>query len=204
MARAFLIGFVLLFGMALYALSPFRAAWVLREAIKTADTATIERKVEWDSVRKSFRASIAGNANLLPEATHLGETVRPTIWQRVKSAFGSTMLDRFVESYITPEGLPQLMRYRRMWNGTVKGSTDEEDKLEFTERVKLFYRRILRAEFQSPTRIEIEMADRHQPGRRYISTMELYGFEWKLTTLRVVGGPVKTGIDTKRRLVSIP
>jgi hypothetical protein len=204
MARATLIGFLLLVGATLYVLSPFRAAWVLREAIKAGDTATIERKVEWDRVRKSFRASIAGNASLLPEATELGEAVKPTIWQRVKSAFGATMLDRFIESYITPEGLPQLMRYHKMWNGTMKGSQDDEDKLELAERIKRFYRRILRAEFRSLTSIEIEMADRHRPGRRYISTMELHGFEWKLASLRVVSAPAMTGIDTKRQLVSIP
>lgn len=173
-----------------YVASPFVAAWGLREAIKTADTATLERKVIWASVRTSLRASIAGNAQLMPEVTEAGERIRPSMWQRVKAAFGQSMLDRFIESYVTPEGLPKLFRYRKTWNGTVKGETDDEDRLDFFERAKSFYRRMSRAEFKSLTRIEIEMTDKFAPDRRYVSVMELHGTEWKLAELRIVGGAV--------------
>ncbi len=180
-----------------YVLSPFIAAQSLREAIKAGDTATIERKVIWDSVRSSLRASISANSKLLPEAAEAGERVRPTLWQRVKTAFGQSMLDRFIESYVTPEGLPKLFRYRNKWNGTVKGETDDEDKLDFFERAKAFYGRLSRAEFKSPTRIEIEIRDRFQPDRRYVSTMELHGFEWKLAELRILG-PVSPQTGPRR------
>jgi hypothetical protein len=170
-----------------YVLSPFVAAVGLREAIKAGDTATIERRVIWERVRASLRASIAESSRLLPEATQAAERVRPTMWQRVKTAFGQSMVDRFIESYVTPEGLPKLFRYRNTWNGTVKGHVDDEDKLDALERVKAFYRRLARAEFKSPGRIEIEMIDRFQPDRRYVSTLELHGFEWKLAELRIVG-----------------
>ena len=129
---------VLLLGSTLYIASPFWAAWSLREAIKAGDTATIDRKVVWDGVRASLRASISDSAQLLPEATEAGERVPPTMWQRVKTAFGQSMLDRFIESYVTPEGLPKLFRYRKTWNGTVKGATDDEDKGDFFERAKAF------------------------------------------------------------------
>ncbi len=176
-----------------YVLSPFVAAWNLREAIKTSDTATLERKVVWSSVRSSLRASLAANSKLLPEVNEAGERLRPTLWQRVKTAFGQSMLDRFVESYVTPEGLPKLFRYRNKWNGTVKGEVDEDDKLEFFERAKAFYRRLHRAEFSSLTRIEIEMLDKFDPDRRYVSVMELHGVEWKLAELRIIGGSAKAG-----------
>ena len=178
----------LLLTAAAYAASPFVAAWNLREAIKAGDTATIERKVVWDSVRATLRASIAGNAQLLPEAVEAGERVKPTVWQRVKSAFGQSMLDRFIESYVTPEGLPKLFRYRRTWNDKVKGQADDEAHLDGFERAKAFYRRLSRAEFKSPTRIEIEMIDKAIPDRRYRTVLELHGFEWKLAELHVIGG----------------
>jgi len=184
MRRVLLAGFLLLALGAGYIVSPFVAAYSLREAIKAGDTATIERKVIWPSVRESLRASIAGHKQLLPEANELGERIRPTMWQRVKMAFGASMLDRFIETYVTPEGLPKLFRYRRMWNENVKGAASE-DELPFSERAKMFYRRIVRAEFQSPTRVEIEIADRDSPDRRYVSVMELHGTEWKLAQLSV-------------------
>lgn len=177
-------GFLVLALGAGYVASPFVAAYSLREAIKAGDTATIERKVLWPSVRESLRASIAKHKQLLPEANELGERIRPTVWQRIKTAFGASMLDRFIETYVTPEGLPKLFRYRRMWNENVKGAASE-DELPFSERAKMFYRRIVRAEFQSPTRVEIEIADRDSPDRRYVSVMELHGTEWKLAQLSV-------------------
>ena len=187
-----------------YVLSPFVAAWNLREAIKAGDTATLERKVIWGSVRSSLRASIASNAALLPELNQAGERLRPTLWQRVKAAFGQSMVDRFVESYVTPEGLPKLFRYRKTWNGTVKSEPDEEEHLDFFERAKAFYARLSRAEFSSPSRIEIEMIDRFAPDRRYVSVMELHGFEWKLTGLRIVGGATRTGgIRMARDLIGV-
>lgn len=204
MGRIFAAVFLLLVAAAGFVVSPFVAAWNLREAIKSADTSTIERKVVWDSVRASLRASIASNSALLPEASEAGERVRPTLWQRVKAAFGQSMLDRFIESYVTPEGLPKLFRYRKTWNGTVKGETDDEDKLEFFERAKAFYRRLSRAEFKSPTRIEIEMTDKFQPDRRYVSVMELHGFEWKLAELRIIGAaPARGGTRVARDLIGV-
>lgn len=184
MRRVLFAGFLVLALGAGYILSPFVAAYTLREAIKAGDTATIERKVVWPTVRETLRASIAKHRQLLPEANELGERVKPTMWQRVKMAFGASMLDRFIESYVTPEGLPKLFRYRRMWSENVKGAANE-DILPFSERAKMFYRRIVRAEFKSPTRVEIEIADQDSPDRRYLSVMELHGTEWKLAELSV-------------------
>ena len=204
MGRIIAVALLLLLTGAGYAASPFVAAWSLREAIKSGDTATIERKVVWDSVRASLRASIAGNAQLLPEAVEVGERIKPTMWQRVKSAFGQSMLDRFIESYVTPEGLPKLFRYRKAWNGTVKGQTDDEEKLDVLERARAFYKRMSRAEFKSPTRIEIEMVDRFAPDRRYLSVMELHGFEWKLAELRIFGGKANPAeVRTARDLIGV-
>ena len=169
-----------------YAASPIYAAWSLREAIKSNDIPTIERKVVWDSVRASLRASIAGNAQLLPEVNEVGERIRPTMWQRVKTAFGQSMLDRFIESYVTPEGLPKLFRYRSTLNATARRAAEEEERLDVLERAKVFYRRLSRAEFKSPSRIEIEMIDRLRPDRRYVTVMELHGFEWKLAELHIL------------------
>ncbi len=195
---------VLFLGCATFVASPFWAAWSLREAIKAGDTATIERKVVWDGVRTSLRASIASNTQFLPEATQAGENVRPSMWQRVKAAFGQSMLDRFIESYVTPEGLPKLFRYRKTWNGTVKGETDDEDKGDFFERAKVFYSRMSRAEFTSLTRIEIEMTDKFAPDRRYVSVMELHGTEWKLAELRIIGGMPKPGaMRTARDVIGV-
>ena len=207
MSRIVAVIFLLLLGGIGYAASPFLAAWELREAIKAGDTATIERKVIWSSVRSTLRSSIAGNAQLLPEAQEVTERVQPTVWQRVKAAFGQSMVDRFIESYVTPEGLPKLFRYRKTWNGTVKGEIDDEDTGEFFQRAKVFYRRMSRAEFKSPTRIEIEMTDKNAPDRRVVTVMELHGIEWKLAELHIIGAPKigpRASARMPRDMMSVP
>jgi len=184
--RRLLLCAILLAAIAgLYAASPFRAAWVLREAIREGDRATIERKVEWDSVRASLKASLAQHTQLLQEGTAAGAEIRPTVWQRVKSAMGATMLDRFIETYVTPDGLPKLYSYRKLWNEKVKGAPDE-GQLTLAERFVRLSARVKRIGFRSLGRVEIEVADRNVPERRYVSQMELAGIEWKLVSVRVV------------------
>ena len=74
---------------AAYIASPFWAAWSLREAIRTSDTAVLERKIEWDSVRATLKESLVKHAKLVPEIAADNEAVRPGLWQRVKMAFMS-------------------------------------------------------------------------------------------------------------------
>ena len=175
-----------------YVVSPFWAAWSLREAIRSGDTSTIEQRVEWQSVRSSLKASLAENNQLLVQAQEMGSAIRPTLWQRVKSAFGATVLDRFIETYVTPQGLPQLFRYHRLAREHLPGAVNaaSTDERPWSQRVADFYRRLLRAEFQSLRRVEFEIADRFSPERRIVSVMALIGMRWKLTELRVIApGP---------------
>ena len=180
----FVVVMVVLTLSAGYVASPFVAMWNLREAIKSNDTAAIDSRVVWPSVRESLKASLAKEANLLPFAEAAGGQVRPTLWQRIKGTFGASMLDRFIETYVTPEGLPKLFDYRRTWNESIKGEVPESASR--LERARLIWSRVKRAEFQSLTRLEIEMVDRKVADRRIISVMELDAFTWKLTHLRIV------------------
>lgn len=180
-----------------YVASPFVSAWNLREAIKRGDTASIESRVAWPTVRQTLKTSLASESNLLPMANAAGAAVPPTLWQRVKGAFGASMLDRFIESYVTPEGLPKLFDYRRAWHENVTGEAAQIEATSRIDRFKQFWARIKRAEFLSLTRVEIEVADRKVADRRFISVMELDGLGWKLTGLRVVS------LDAAKRLAEL-
>ncbi len=181
--RLSLVAFVL---ATAYIASPFVAAWNLREAVKAGNVEAVQGRVQWDSVRASLKSSLAKHPELFAEATTAGENVKPTLWQRIKSSFGVTMVDRFIESYVTPEGLPKLFQYRQAWRENVSGDAATLAATPKLERMKDFYDRIKRAEFQSLRRVEIEVQDRKNPERRYVSTMELIDYGWKLTALRVI------------------
>lgn len=180
---------VLLMGGSLYVASPFYAAWSIRQAIKTNDVALLESKVDWTGVRFSLRQSIAEHAQLLPAAIREGRKVRPTMWQRIKAVFGANMLDRFMDRYITPAGLPKLYRMKYGYRTRVTGLPRDET-IPADQRLQSLIQRIHRAEFMSFGRVELEIEDRDQPDRRIVAEMSLSGLEWKLTRLFVKSAPV--------------
>jgi hypothetical protein len=171
---------------AIYIATPFVAAWNLREAVKAGNVEVVKDRVQWDTVRVTLRESLAKHADLFTEAEMVGSEVKPSLWQRMKAAVGGTMMDRFIDTYVTPEGLPKLFKYRQVWRDSVQNDTAETIKLSRLERFKVVYNRVKRAEFLSFTKFEIEMADRKSQTRRYVSVMELIDYQWKLTGLRVI------------------
>lgn len=223
MRLALTFAFVLALAGAAYLASPFYAAYTLDHAVRTSDTATLSRKIDWMGVRKSLRGSIARYADLTPMVRTATQRVRPTIWQRIKSAFGYSMLDRFIDAYVTPEGLPKLRRMReaqirramvsrrrepriarartvgpaalplpersrdgRMSLGAARASTAAAAKPQWLTATVALLRRIRRAEFLSLTELELVIRDRVQKDRYFVTNLELRGFEWILTSVRVM------------------
>ncbi|MEM8973366.1 MAG: DUF2939 domain-containing protein [Pseudomonadota bacterium] len=184
---------VSLMGVSLYVASPFYAAWTIRQAMKTNDVALLKEKVDWVSVRSSLRQSIATHAKLLPVAIAEGRKLRPTMWQRIKAVFGASMLDRFMDQYITPNGLPKLYRLKNGYRTRVTGLPRDE-ATPVALRVQGVVSRIHRAEFKSLSLVELEIEDRDQPDRRIVAEMRLRGFEWKLSRLTVISAPVQNNI----------
>jgi len=180
---------IALMGGSLYVASPFYAAWSIRQAMKTNDVALLKQKVDWTGVRASLRQSIAHHAQLLPAAIAEGRRIRPTMWQRIKAVFGASMLDRFLDRYITPAGLPKLYRLKTGYRTKVTGLPRDET-LPIRQRVDGLLNRLHRAEFKSFDRVELEIADRDQPDRHIVAEMTLTGFEWKLSRLTVKSVPL--------------
>lgn len=175
-----------------YLTSPLLAAYKLRNAMKTGDTPTIERMIAWSSLRASVKSTVAQNAKLLPVAAKVASSVRPTMWQRVRSLFGHSMLDRFIETYITPEGLPKLYDAKTRWHERFKRPklpTVIQAGIVPDQLVRV-WRRIKRAEFKSPFHFILEIEDRHVATRLIKSTfrlsnISLRGFDWKLSEISI-------------------
>ena len=175
-----------------YLTSPLLAAYKLRTAMKTGDANTIERMITWSSLRASVKSTVARNAKLLPIATKVAHGIRPTMWQRVRSMFGHSMLDRFIETYITPDGLPKLYRAKTRWHERFKRPKQPAviQAGIVPDQLIRVWRRIKRAEFKSPFRFILEIEDRHVATRLIKSTFQLSnislrGFDWKLSEISI-------------------
>ena len=175
---------------AAYIASPFVTVWLIREAIRSGDAAYLDQKLEWPTVRETLRASLTEYA--------LGPTAiaapgkpppQPGLWQRFKNNLGRRAVDNMVESYVTPEGLPQLFGMRQFYRENISGDAAAQAARPWHERAAGFWSRIKRAEFHSPSRFEIEIADHNDPSRHYIGLLALRGYEWKLVELRLRAAP---------------
>ena len=175
---------------------PVHSALEIREAIIAGDTATLARKVEWEALRASLKASITPEtiARLMQDP----DRPKPTLWQRIKAVIAPSMADSIIERYVTPDNLPILLGYRRLYRGIARpaeGLKEPQTALAGTwlgggkfDRFASFWARVRRAVFMSPTYFVLEVEDKYRPGRRYVGTLELKGWEWKLTGLTVTGG----------------
>lgn len=178
-----------------YALWPVQSALQIREAVIAGDTQTLSRKIEWDALRASLKTSISPET--VTRLMEDPEAPKPSLWQRIKAVVAPNMVESVIERYVTPEHLPVLLGYRRVYRGTVRaalGLKEPPSALEGTwlegsafDRFASFWSRVRRAVFLSPTRVVLEVEDKYRPGRNWVGTLELRDWEWKLTGLSVVG-----------------
>lgn len=179
-----------------YAVWPVHTALEIREAIIAGDSATLNRKVDWDALRASLKSSISPET--LARLSEDPNAPKPSLWQRIKAAVAPSMAEGVIDRYVTPENLPVLLGYRRIYRGTIQpavGLKEPPTVLAGTwlggtgfDRFASFWTRVRRAVFHSPGRFVLEVEDKYRPERRYVGTLELRGWEWKLTGLSVIGG----------------
>jgi hypothetical protein len=173
---------------------PLHTFLQIRQAMIAGDVATLTRKVEWESVRASLKSSISPETLARLEADP--SSPKATLWQRVKSAVVPSLAGNVIDRYVTPQNLPVLLGYRRLRNTLPMALLPEEPPtvlagtmLQGTsiDRFASFWRRLRHATFHSPGKLVIDIEDKYNTARHYISTLELVGLEWKLTALAISG-----------------
>jgi hypothetical protein len=175
---------VALLAATLYIAAPFATAWFIREAVRNGDSGYLASSIEWGSVRETLKPSIARIALNLPDPEQ-EPAAKPGLWQRLKAYWGQGAVDRMVDKYVTPEGLPQLFTLRKTYRDYVSGDTNEAKTTPLLDRIARAWARVKRAEFTGLTTFEIDMEDKFEPTRLYLGKLELTTLGWKLTELRI-------------------
>lgn len=170
-----------------FAASPLVSAWLIREAVRTGDADYLEHRIEWPAVKETLKVSLMRYALKQPETDPAAPPRKPGLWQRFKTYLGQRAVDKLVESYATPTGLPQLFTYGKTYRAALEAAPDEAESLSRLERMRRFWSRVKRAEFKSVSEFEIELADKHDPERHFVGLLRLDGFGWKLVALSVQG-----------------
>jgi Protein of unknown function (DUF2939) len=183
MKRLLLKALLLTIAIGAYIGAPFVTAWSIREAVRDGNSAYLERAIDWGSVRQTLKPTLSRVALNLPDP-ETQVSVKPGLWQRTKAYWGQGAVNRAIDSYITPEGLPQLFALRKSYRN-VTGAIDDSQTLPVTERIKRAWSRVKRAEFTTLTSFEVDMADKHDENRIYVGKLELTATGWMLTELRI-------------------
>lgn len=168
-----------------YIAAPFATAWSIREAVRTGDSAYLERAIDWPTVRVTLAPSIKQLAlDLPPGEAETVATENLTVWQRVKAYFGGGAINTAIDNYVTPEGFTQLFKMRKAYRDYVSGVPDEST-MPVLERMQRAWARVKRAEFTSFTTFEVDTTDKLDETRLYLAKFEVRGFGWVLKELRV-------------------
>ena len=111
---------------------PFWTALEIKRAIRTGDAATIESRVEWDSVRSSLRESLHQQA---PQEAGRKFGRIPIIQkyvERIAVNYSRPVVDKMVESFGTADGLVRFFSWRETLSTGSLGSTYREECEPFT------------------------------------------------------------------------
>lgn len=168
-----------------YIASPLVTAWSIREAVRNGNSNYLAAAIDWPGVRATLAPSLQRYALDGTTAIRPADgAAKPGLWQRFKAYFGGGVITSAIDSYLTPEGLPQLFQMRKAYRDYVSNGGDES-ALPLMERASRAWKRIKRAEFTGPATFEIDMQDKHEPSRMYLGTLTLGATGWKLTALRM-------------------
>jgi hypothetical protein len=166
---------------------PLAAAWQLRVAVKSGDTAAIEAKVDWTTLRANLKQTVGGNLKEKSANPENGLIKRVLIGTFAPAAAGAV-----IDFTVTPLTLGKVLAGRSLLDdlgmtrqGGAVAATDA-DPADDPAADPLAPRRLRWAFFESPTRFRIEAVDKKMPGKRVVSILALQGVRWKLVDVYYV------------------
>ena len=180
-----------------YAGSAFVAVWDIREALRTADTGVLQRRVDWASVRQGLKATATETRQVMLAMSASAGVVqeRPGLWQRIKSAAAPYFADPLIDRYVTADAAPQIWAWRQTWRQSVRpniGLSEPATPLAATwlggtslDHGLAIARRVDRAAFSSPSRMELEVRDKFVEGRRWRAAFEFRDWSWVLSEVHL-------------------
>lgn len=173
---------ILLGAVLLFLATPLWSAWTVREAIRNGDSHYLETAIDWPRVRATLTPTLHRIALGIPEQSD--RAVQPGMWHRLKAYVGGAVVGSAIDSYVTPEGLPQLYEWRKSYRHYVSDIPDDSQQ-PIMARMRAAWDRLKRAELVSPTQFEIDIISKHNPDRMVHARLELRLAGWIVTGIRL-------------------
>lgn len=188
---------VIAVGFLAYPASALRAVLEVRTALDAADIATLERRIDFASVRGGLRRAPGETRKLLKEISAQAGVATPPrgLWARIKAATLPYLTDPLIDRFVTAESAPRLWSMRQTWRDSIRpriGLAPPPKPLSGTwfggtglDRMLAIARQLERLAIAAPNRLELAIRDRHTPTRVWHATLELRRLSWVLTEVRI-------------------
>lgn len=164
---------VLAFGAAIYlAASPYITAHNMKEAAENNNGEALSEHIDFPSVRQSLKDQM--NVMLVKQMNE-DEDLKDNPFAALGSAFAGVMVEKMVDSFVTPAGLIQMMEGEGPVTGeSGAGEAEEDPQQEPFENADMYY--------ESLHKFVIQVKDDDVEEVRFI--MRRRGIvDWKLTEI---------------------
>lgn len=161
---------------AAYAFSPWWSLAGLAQAVERGDRYAMQRYVDFPRVRES----IASQAKLYL-AEKSGKDMEEGALGALGAMIGSVIIDRAVETFVSPEGLARLMALKKAG----RNHKDRRHSESRAQTARHLHRRV-DLEWLDPSSVRVEFYD--DEGKRITTGhLERSGLVWRLVDIEVPG-----------------
>ena len=166
---------------------PYYAVYDLAVAVRDGDVSTLESRVAWDSVRQGLRGDL--NAVLLQKLSTDAKTDTSSggaLGAGLAVMLGPAIIDRMVESYVTPQAIAAAIRANRTDNvspDTANVPQNFDEAIQAAHRIRLD--QIKYAFFSGgPLTFRVEFIPDHDPPLQHPTEFRFqWDGNWKLTRI---------------------
>ena len=180
------LGFSALLLPGLYIAYPYYTVHRLGQALDSGDRVALEALVDWQSLRQGLKDDL--NALLADAMVAGGATDEPggLLARGLATMLGPTLIDRTVDSYLTPAGVARLaVNGGQIELGAETERAEEKPGSEpgrngaITDQIDVTY-----AFFSTPDTFRIDVVNADQPEKEpLVAILQLRGLSWRLTRL---------------------
>jgi hypothetical protein len=161
--------------VALYLAYPYHTLQRLEDALESGDRAALERLIDWHSLRDGLKDDLNTlAARALAEQAAPGGDPQAALGMGIAAMFMPVLVQRTVDTYVTPAGIAELMR-RQPAREPDEGGASPAENWRFE---------VHGAYFAGPASFRFEFSNPDDPRPEpAIGVLELQGLTWRLTRL---------------------
>jgi hypothetical protein len=156
----------------LYSL-PYVTLYEIKEAVEHNNSVKLRAYIDFKSVRQDLKDQIKSFLETKMETVRKSNQILELLGSDIAGRLAETMVDKVIDTLVTPEGLDELMR-GKIIAGQITGEDKQPEGAQPPD-VSLRY--------ESWSKFGAEIKDKSDPNKRVKLILTRQGLEWRLTAI---------------------